>query len=339
MALNNYFEIISKEQWQRGEPYRQTFQKTFKKKEYQKVAPKLFDLFRKMNGGKIKKTLVFDFETKRKATLNKNDLNLIQALLEVGYQVDKISYHSGKALKDNKEVNIIDILNSLESKIKTKDKMKEVYEKTQNPAIQKQLKFLDDLEQFGLITGTKINLRKLSIFNDKQQKIVFTYDHRAIASQSTEVGWHSCMNLDSGMYREMVGSGVAAGLFIAYLVKKGDEYTLDKPTARVLFKPYENKQKQILWEADIIYGTAPESFRDQAKKIVDQYQEATGKFELKKGVYKDEIPRRITRFSPEQEKELKKFWNNPDYINKLPEELQLYLIEEMPDAFEYMANP
>jgi hypothetical protein len=47
------------------------------------------------------------------------------------------------------------------------------------------------------------------------------------------------MNLDTGCYSENVASGASDGVFIAYLVNSGDEYTLDHPSARILFKPYE----------------------------------------------------------------------------------------------------
>jgi len=49
------------------------------------------------------------------------------------------------------------------------------------------------------------------------------------------------MDLKGGGYKSKVGAGASSGVFIAYLVKPGDEYTLESPTARVLFKPYEGR--------------------------------------------------------------------------------------------------
>jgi hypothetical protein len=49
------------------------------------------------------------------------------------------------------------------------------------------------------------------------------------------------MNLDDGSYSQHVASGASDGVFIAYLVKAGDEYTLEHPSARILLKPYEGK--------------------------------------------------------------------------------------------------
>jgi hypothetical protein len=49
------------------------------------------------------------------------------------------------------------------------------------------------------------------------------------------------MNLDGGSYSKYVGGGTSDGVFIAYLVKAGDEYTLEHPSARILLKPYEGK--------------------------------------------------------------------------------------------------
>jgi hypothetical protein len=55
------------------------------------------------------------------------------------------------------------------------------------------------------------------------------------------------MNLNTGYYSENVGAGASDGVFIAYLVKPGDEYTLDSPTARVLFKPYKGMKTNNIY--------------------------------------------------------------------------------------------
>ena len=157
----------------------------------------------------------------------------------------------------------------------------------------------------------KIDISKLAIHenNANKAKMVFSYNLRAIASQSTEVGWTSCQDLqkhpslhedryrdeddddnEEGRYVHYVGAGASDGVFICYLVKAGNEYTLDRPTARVLFKPYFGQLTgDIIWKPDKIYGTAPDSFRTMAQAIIDKViHPKQDIYELTKNTYVDQ---------------------------------------------------
>jgi hypothetical protein len=211
---------------------------TFDKEKYRKmVFPQLKELFTKLNNGKLKSTLVFDFKTSKVIRLMATDNKVILLLIDMGYTVNKDMYKTGIAIgKDGKEKSVYDILFQVAKT--NKKQMKDFYDKNPKPEVKKKLDFIESLETLKLIKDGKLDVSKLAIYKNKGDKIVFTYNLRAIASQSTEVGWTSCMNLNQGMYRDKVGKGASEGNFIAYLAKAGDEYTLEHPTGRVLFKPY-----------------------------------------------------------------------------------------------------
>ena len=270
--------IITKEDFKKN-PIKDNFYNTFSKNLYKRIIPKLTSLFRKLNKGVLKKTVIVDFGGNPQ-TLHPIDLQLIEALKSYGYEVNEDIYKTGVALKEGKQVNILDILKTKATKARAYDKLKSEYDKNKNDRVKKEIEFIDSIISMKLLDSTqKIDIKKLSIYDNNKSKIVFSYDHRAIASQSTNVGWTSCMNLrggyggdrdKAGSEYEKVGSGASSGCFIAYLVKNGDEYTLNSPTARVLFKPFFGKKtRDIIWRADKIYGSAGEGFRKKAQELVD----------------------------------------------------------------------
>lgn len=318
-GLKDYFEIISKEDWKKK--YGKIVRSTLDKETYKESKVFLKDLFTKMNGGTFKDTFVMDFETEKVEKLSARDKTLIPILIELGYTVDKQSYLAGKLLKDGKELNIFDVLNSFSSRFKSKNQMEKVYKETKNPNVKKQLDAMEKLENSGFVSiypEKQIDIRRLSIYNLNKkgtQKIVFSMDPRAIASQSTEVGWRSCMNLNFGEYREKVGSGIAQGVFIAYLTKAGDEMILDNPTARVLIKPFKNKKGDISWSVDQIYGTAPAIFKTQVENFIEKFSsQKIGIYKLSKKIYRDRLmekkyvyPKLKEEFSEKELKTIKLF--------------------------------
>lgn len=92
-----------------------------------------------------------------------------------------------------------------------------------------------------------------------------------IAGMSTNRGWTSCMNLDTGINRHYVPIDIKEGTIIAYVTKISDP-DLKNPTARVLIKPFvdilgsPNIQFGI---EDRIYGTDVPNFINTVKKWVD----------------------------------------------------------------------
>lgn len=298
MSLVPYLEIISKQKWARR--YKQ-HHPDVEGRDYKKWSARLKQLFTQLNGGVFNKTVVVDYGSGKSSRLNQFDKILIPMLIELGYTVSKESYTMGKASKEGTEVNIIDILNGMGAKFQNAERMKAALAKAPNPNLEKQIKVIEKIMNSDLydVDDKKINIRKLSIYNtnkENQFKIVFSMDPRVIASQSTDVGWRSCMNLESGVYRAQVKSGIESGVFIAYLTRAGDELELKNPTSRVLLKPYTKlgDPDKYFWEVDKIYGTAPQSFSDQVKKIIKNIQgdPATGSYEMSSRIYNDALPAR-----------------------------------------------
>lgn len=104
--------------------------------------------------------------------------------------------------------------------------------------------------------------------------IVLTYDTRAVASQSTGNSWRSCMNLDSGEYKQFVPSTITGGSFIAYLTTKKDKYELKDPISRILCKSYyandvDGKNPDVIWVASRSYGKSYEWFREAISNFLN----------------------------------------------------------------------
>ena len=173
---------------------------------------------------------------------------------------------------------------------------------------------------------------KIYQYNDINYKILITYIPWRVASMSTFTTsgaspWSSCMNLDSGVNKQYVGSSMTNGAFVAYLIRPGDEENIKNPLARVLIKPFvkvENEEKyddeddyeyddhiepemdedhyvdidyldvnifdKIFWYVDLVYprGSYP-LFRSKVVKIFEFMNKQTdaGVFVISKGQYPD----------------------------------------------------
>jgi hypothetical protein len=337
-------EIISKEDWKAA--YRLEFYQSFDSAKYREIISQVISLFTKLNKGRPKKTIVFDYQNKKPRSLTNWDLSLMEILNRYNYTVAEGLYMTGFVLKDGKKKSIYDILKSMESRAhpEAKKRMKDQYEKKPVPEIKKQLDFVQDLEDYGILMRGKINFNRFFFGNNTERKIVFTYDHRAVASQSTKVGWTSCMSLDKGSSHELVARGISKGVFIAYLVNPGDEYTLKSPVGRTLFKPYEGRYTgKLYWMADRVYpNEAPDNFRKEAQKIVNNVQGTLPKesdiFDLSDEIYIDNLQRTISSLGDE-EMELK---NYPDKIKEIenPTEKQILIaVDAKPSLIKFIKNP
>ena len=120
--------------------------------------------------------------------------------------------------------------------------------------------------------------------------IVFSKHPYDIAGMSTDRGWTSCMDLYSGRNAFHVQWDVNEGSFICYLTKPEDT-NLNKPTGRILIKPYVNvnDKKDVLYSPEQkIYGTAPDQFLSTVNDVLSDIQgEKIGKFKLSQKLYCD----------------------------------------------------
>lgn len=301
-----YFtEIIQKKEWKDNQHDRRTTVKDrIKFTDYKKNLKILKSIFTQINHGKFKSTLVIDYDSIKVEIkkLNFSDEVIIGFLKQLDYEVSDESYMLGFAKKNDKTILVSSILDGIKGK--NTSAMKKAYEKTGDKQILKQAKALDEFR--ADLESNQISLEDThayEIANQKKYKIVLSIQPRLIASQSTEVGWESCMQLDTGINKEYVGKGIGEGVIVAYLVKNNDIQYLNSPTARVLVKPMRNEKDQTIWIVDKIYGTASEAFREKVLKIFEPFSsKEAGVYKMPKRVYSDEAEDTKIVFTPEQQK-------------------------------------
>lgn len=171
-------------------------------------------LFKKLNRGIFKRTIVFDINGR----LFKGVDNLTKDTKEVNEMLG--------ILKENGYKDIIFEIGSCYQG-QTLIPLSRAFEEVKS-------KYQDNKEMLNKINNFITNLDKVY---DNSYKIIFTIETRKVASQSTEVNWRSCMNLENGVFKQRIGASISAGMAVVYLVKVGDESKIKRPLARLLIKP------------------------------------------------------------------------------------------------------
>lgn len=335
-------EVIQKKDWKEKKHLRSVVTDTINFKKYKTNLKKLKTIFTKLNHGKFKSTLIFDYdsikaESKRFSYLDNIILRLLRSL---GYEVSEESYWLGFAKKGDKTFLIKNILETVQNK--NIIAMKKAWDKTGDDKIMKQVEAIQHFRE-DLDDADGMDLESSHVYviaDEKKYKIVLSMQPRLIASQSTEVGWTSCMNLYEGSNAHYVGSGIAEGVVVAYLVKNNDVQFLNSPSARVLLKPFKNENNEIIWEVDKIYGTAPSSFADKVLKIFEPFNsKEAGAYNLSSKVYADNVGSEKIVLSDEQKRMIaENDFKNADeepmfFINYALQQANKYQI------IKYLKNP
>ena len=102
----------------------------------------------------------------------------------------------------------------------------------------------------------------------KDVKLVVTRSKEGVGGMSTGKGWTSCMNLDTGCNRHYVPHDIQQGTLTAYMVRKGDEKTLDNPVGRINLKQFvdSDSHHHIFRPENNVYGAMPKSAQDTVKQ-------------------------------------------------------------------------
>ena len=119
--------------------------------------------------------------------------------------------------------------------------------------------------------------------------MVFSKHKYDIAGMSTNRGWDSCMNIYKNKMRRYVAADIQGGTFVVYLVSSND-MNINHPFARISIKPFYNTDKanDILYFSEVVYGTAPESFKPRVDDILSKIQGfRVGTYELSDDLYCD----------------------------------------------------
>jgi hypothetical protein len=107
---------------------------------------------------------------------------------------------------------------------------------------------------------------------NKDVKLVVTRSKEGVGGMSTGKGWTSCMNLDTGCNRHYVPKDIEHGTLTAYLVRKGDEKSIDNPVGRVNLKQFidSDTHHKIFRPESNVYGAMPAS----AHKAIQHWAES-----------------------------------------------------------------
>ena len=130
-------------------------------------------------------------------------------------------------------------------------------------------KVLNKLKQTDLLNA--FNTDKSRESTKAEYMVIISRHPYDIAGMSTNRGWTSCMNLDTGINRHYVPIDIKEGTIIAYVTKISDP-DLKNPTARVLIKPFVDilgSPNIQLGIEDRVYVTNVPNFINTVKKWVD----------------------------------------------------------------------
>jgi len=125
------------------------------------------------------------------------------------------------------------------------------------------------------------NIEKMYIDRPKgfSGKVCISRHPRDIAAMSTDQGWTSCQDLNNphAEFIRYVGTSITGGALIAYLVKD-DDLKIDKPTSRLLIKPYVKKGEEMNYEnpnwllfVSDTYGTVYSKFEKEVQAFINKY--------------------------------------------------------------------
>src|SRR5574343_71235 len=95
-----------------------------------------------------------------------------------------------------------------------------------------------------------------------------------IAGMSTDRGWTSCMNLETGTYKSKIQALIEAGGLVAYLIRE-DDLNIEHPLGRISIYAYDSKNgnDKALMCGNTCYGTMlnnSKSFKDTIQNWIDE---------------------------------------------------------------------
>ncbi len=219
-------------------------------------------------------------------------------------------YLEGKFKVDNREYNIGKILNEMKNnkiKIQNNDNIKKMSENKgmSSGFVAYYLTTIDDTLKFFNSRPSINALKSLDC------QVVISRDPYDIAGMSTDRKWKSCMELKNeneiydkrsknqnqgGKFRFYIKNDLIEGSLIAYLIDKNDK-DIEDPHARVLIKPYVNREGDQLYLSPenkvytndiLIDSITADKFRELVNDWVKKQQkDLKGKFYANPNLYFD----------------------------------------------------
>jgi hypothetical protein len=238
--------------------------------------------------------------TDSSSSLSENDWEIINELESAGYVIDEESYIQGYVRnRSGNKVRIGKVLKRVleESAKKEATAIEESTQKSIDEGFDENMA----TEEMGIRLNQSrayhenmmrhfVNSPARSGSGDRLM-VVISQDPHDIGKMSTDRGWTSCMDLDSGAYRQNVACEVAAGSLIAYVIR-ADDRMVEKPLARIHIKRYEDEEgNSYAVPEETVYGTEIEGFEQTVRKWLDERQGnlPMGFYRRKGGSYSDSL--------------------------------------------------
>ena len=167
-----------------------------------------------------------------------------------------------------------------------------------------------------------------------------------IAGMSTDRGWTSCMNLNTGTQSSYLPIDIAQGTIVAYLTT-ADDKNIENPRGRIAIKPFINIENQqvALGIQNKVYGTVSDEFLDKVRQWVDytnRKRDLQGIFKISGHVYSDDPAHEYIEIGDESLSDIKSILRSNSYdILDLPEEYRTskilaVLVSERPMQVRYL---
>ena len=110
-----------------------------------------------------------------------------------------------------------------------------------------------------------------------------------LVGMSFDRGWTSCMDAEKGSYKKHIKDDIKKGTLVAYLVKN-DDLNINRPTSRILIKPFYSSSGERLMVLDKTYGAAILDFRLTVSNFLEHFNrgKSEGVYLLDEDLYADD---------------------------------------------------
>ena len=132
--------------------------------------------------------------------------------------------------------------------------------------------------------------RKAANLTKSNFTVVISRHPYDLIGMSFDRGWTSCMDLKSSLpYKKHIKDDIKKGTLVAYLVKN-DDLNINRPTSRLLIKPFYSKSGERLMVLDKTYGAELLDFRLTVLNFLEHFNSGNseGVYFIDEDLYADD---------------------------------------------------
>jgi len=130
-------------------------------------------------------------------------------------------------------------------------------------------------------------------------RVMISRDPYHVAGMSTNQGWTSCMNMESGCNKHFLKNDVTEGTHVAYLYDHDKDPEAKNPLSRIALKPFNSEEgSHTVLRPEGTYGTADSAFQHTVSNWASKNFPVDDNLAYKKNenVYHDSGPQMIASF-------------------------------------------